>query len=77
MLQTVSNKVILDSINWEWVRKRKMRHVRSFESLELTSFTEIGLLQQRKSLSLLVYVAQGHKYIEIKGNDLHLEFVFH
>lgn len=76
VLQTVSNKVILDSINWEWVRKRKMRHVRSFESLELSSFTEIGLLQQRKTLSL-VYVAQCHKYIEIKGSDLHLEFVFH
>lgn len=54
-----------------------MRHVRSFKSLELSSFTEIGLLQQRKALSLLVYVAQGHKYIEIKGNDLHLDFVFH
>lgn len=78
MLQTVRNKVILDSINWEWVRKRKMSHVRSFESLELSSFTEIGLLQRRKALSLLIYVVQGHKYIEIEGNNnLHLELVFH
>lgn len=61
VLQTVRNTAILDSINWEWVRERKKSHVRSFESLELSSFTEIGLLQRRKALLLLVYIAQSNK----------------
>lgn len=61
VLQTVRNKAILDSINWEWVTERKKSHVRSFESLELSRFTEIGLMQRRKALLLLVYIAQSHK----------------
>lgn len=34
VMQTVRNKVILDSLSWEWAREKKS-HVRSFESLVL------------------------------------------
>lgn len=55
VMQTVRNKVILDILNWEWVREREKAHVSSFESLELRVASQSSDCWREEKLSRCWY----------------------